>query len=676
MEIIGERRPVANRKYKYSFKIGVDKYAPARWKIFDSNDKDFKKVLYENTNGLFCFQSTDIGKEFILKAYVEIYNTQEVYKTKLAILSDQMKILSVEWRDVNNKPINGRTVGYLDDITLAIKTLYIPMGDILEVTIYEDEAIGSPRCMGTYKTTPINKEGYTELHLKKEMLKLYQQRLNNADTFDESEHEYYVQIVYRDHINRVEEGIQLKIKNVLDAFIKPKVAVKPVVVNVPNPPKKNDKKKIDIIFNVFFDGTGNNMNNTTKRINKQTNQQDDSYKNYYSNIALLYMSLDNQEEKNVINVYTEGVGTNNNGADDMISAGLGEGMDINTPAGMIRSNTGISNNIQKAINSMLKSSKNKRFEGRIENVFINLFGFSRGAATARYFMSKEKEIASKLGLGSRYNVYFNFVGLFDTVASYGLYHKNDVKDLKLNIKDKAKKVVHLIASDEFRKNFMLTDITSSIKAGIGYELSLPGVHSDIGGGYQELEKEERFLGKDIDYKNFSEYDLNVLGKLPEKLNKIKQYYIREGWYLEKQFRVTKDINISSKEYLSSKDITFEYTLYGYREISYVYQLIPLKIMVKFCEKYAQGVKFSNEKLEKNSEMLDNFLLNIEKQILEFALKNDTAKSLKFTSLKNEDLRALRNGYLHLSDKRESFAHKGTYNDEGIPMKRLILNDNK
>ena len=45
MEIIGERKPVANRKYKYSFKIGVDKYAPARWKVFDINDKDFKKVL-------------------------------------------------------------------------------------------------------------------------------------------------------------------------------------------------------------------------------------------------------------------------------------------------------------------------------------------------------------------------------------------------------------------------------------------------------------------------------------------------------------------------------------------------------------------------------------------------------------------------------------------------------
>ena len=653
MEIIGERRPVANRKYKYSFKIGVDKYAPARWKIFDINDKDFKKVLYENTNGLFCFQSTDIGKEFILKAYVEIYNTQEVYKTKLAILSDQMKILSVEWRDVNNKPINGRTVGYLDDIKLVIKTLYIPMGDTLSVTIYEDEAIGSPRCMGTYKTTPINKEGYTELHLKKEMLKLYQQRLNNADPFDESEHEYYVQIVYRDHINRVEKGIQLKIKNVLDAFIKPKVAVKPVVVNVPNPPKKNDKKKIDIIFNVFFDGTGNNKSNTESRIRKkniyyqESNKKNDSYTNFFSNIALFFMNLKDVKNNYIINIYTEGIGTNDNEEDKTL---LGQGLGAS-----IFGSEGIEKKVDKTIAKMQSIIKERSLENKINTAIINVLGFSRGAAAARNFISQRKEIASKLKLENEYKIYFNFVGLFDTVASYGVYHQNDVKELSLDIKGNAKKVIHLVAADEYRENFKLTNIESSIKAGVGYELSLPGAHSDIGGGYRNhLDSDDR-LENEEDFCEKRKIDTTSDNK---KIDKIKNFYKKEGWYKEDDFKIENG------------------SLYGARKLTNLYQYIPLKIMIELCKKYSKTIIFDEEKFKKRSYVkpLDVFLSNLQEEMLKFALENDGINSISFKISDITKLHELRHSYLHLSDSPDdNFVNQANYEKEdGSFKKRDVL----
>jgi len=678
MEIIGERKPVANRKYKYSFKIGVDKYAPARWKVFDINDKDFKKVLYENTNGLFCFQSTDIGKEFILKAYVEIYNTQEVYKTKLAILSDQMKILSVEWRDVNNKPINGRTVGYLDDITLAIKTLYIPIGDTLSVTIYEDEAIGSPRCMGTYKTTPINKEGYTELHLKKEMLKLYQQRLNNADLFDESEHEYYVQIVYRDHINRVEEGIQLKIKNVLDAFIKPKVAVKPVLVNVPDPPEKEMKKGKDLFFNMFFDGTMNNKDNTEAKINYEKSvfngtirertifdirkedkyKNNDSYQNFYSNIALLYKTLIDTKNNNIFNIYTEGIGTEK-GKEDSVMVGGGIGL----------GSTGVVAKVKKALNEM--RNKMNLYEGSIGTIYINVFGFSRGAAAARNFISQRKEIASKLKLENEYKIYFNFVGLFDTVASYGVYHQNDVKELSLDIKGNAKKVIHLVAADEYRENFKLTNIESSIKAGVGYELSLPGVHSDIGGGYKEKEDEKRWLGSNISIKD--------LGEDPNCFDNVKQYYKNEGWYNTEDFKIEKKqilntvqqgVTVVAYQYSIA---AYQYNLYGVRKsLSNNYQYIALKIMVYFCNKYSSKLIFDKDKMIKYviTKEKDEFLYRIQEQILKYAKENDGINSIK-VQLSKEDLHKLRHQYLHRSNQDDDMiAMYGRYK-EGKP-KRDIL----
>ena len=60
-------------------------------------------------------------------------------------------------------------------------------------------------------------------------------------------------------------------------------------------------------------------------------------------------------------------------------------------------------------------------------------------------------------------IIFNFVGLFDTVASFGLIHKNDVSQLNLKMGGKPNKVVHLIASDEYRENFKLTNIDSTIK---------------------------------------------------------------------------------------------------------------------------------------------------------------------------------------------------------------------
>jgi len=87
------------------------------------------------------------------------------------------------------------------------------------------------------------------------------------------------------------------------------------------------------------------------------------------------------------------------------------------------------------------------------------------------------------------NIGIHFAGLFDTVSSHGPSFSNDTRTLKLDTIRKAKQVVHLVAAEEHRKNFSLTDIAST--GNKGRELFLPGVHSDIGGGYREGASEDQ-----------------------------------------------------------------------------------------------------------------------------------------------------------------------------------------
>ncbi|WP_046247525.1 phospholipase effector Tle1 domain-containing protein, partial [Hymenobacter terrenus] len=114
---------------------------------------------------------------------------------------------------------------------------------------------------------------------------------------------------------------------------------------------------------------------------------------------------------------------------------------------------------------------------------------------ARHFVSllnDKTPLATRLGIPQA-EVKIKFVGVFDTVSSYGFTltgFGSDVAELGLDLAGVPEKVVHLAAANEYRENFSLTDITSSLQVGKGYELVLPGVHSNIGGSYGEITNEE------------------------------------------------------------------------------------------------------------------------------------------------------------------------------------------
>ncbi len=109
---------------------------------------------------------------------------------------------------------------------------------------------------------------------------------------------------------------------------------------------------------------------------------------------------------------------------------------------------------------------------------IDVTGFSRGAALALHFANEVDHYFKHAPI--------RFVGLFDTVASFGK-PGNDVNiGWKLTLPNNVERCFHAMALDERRGNFPVVrvkDAAGGNPAGSRLEeVWFRGVHSDIGGG--------------------------------------------------------------------------------------------------------------------------------------------------------------------------------------------------
>lgn len=132
----------------------------------------------------------------------------------------------------------------------------------------------------------------------------------------------------------------------------------------------------------------------------------------------------------------------------------------------------------------------------IKECFVDVFGFSRGAAEARVFCHWLDEILIG-GTLAGVIVHFRFLGIMDTVASAGFLssvgagitggeggHSGWADSHFLRIPASVKNCVHMIAAHELRKNFPLDSISQGGTLPSTYqEFIYPGAHSDVGGGY-------------------------------------------------------------------------------------------------------------------------------------------------------------------------------------------------
>ena len=131
-------------------------------------------------------------------------------------------------------------------------------------------------------------------------------------------------------------------------------------------------------------------------------------------------------------------------------------------------------------------------EDRIENAFkhlqhvwkpgepIDVIGFSRGSATALDFVNKIVDRRHKPGAPQPP---IRFLGLFDTVASFGLPNVGPDKQHDFNFghkltlpKGDVLHCFHAMALDERRQSFGVTRIEGA------HEVWFRGCHSDVGGG--------------------------------------------------------------------------------------------------------------------------------------------------------------------------------------------------
>lgn len=152
-------------------------------------------------------------------------------------------------------------------------------------------------------------------------------------------------------------------------------------------------------------------------------------------------------------------------------------------------------------------------ETAAEAVDVNVIGFSRGAAMARDFAnSVASRIRSGYYLGLRRCVSLNFIGLWDTVAQFGLNGSANPQ-WNLGIPAEAKVVVHAVAVHESRRFYPLESIggSGSTQPGrVRLERGFIGDHGDIGGSHAQGDLSDVALGWMVEQARAAGVQLNAL----------------------------------------------------------------------------------------------------------------------------------------------------------------------
>ncbi|MCP3945006.1 MAG: type VI secretion system tube protein Hcp [Desulfobacteraceae bacterium] len=294
--------------------------------------------------------------------------------------------------------------------------------------------------------------------------------------------------------------------------------------------KKMSHKSQVLRLGIFFDGTGN----------------DDKDKNKFSNIKKL-RDLYNYEKFFQEETYIRGVGT---GSHYEKATGGSFGIDGDE-------------RLEKAVTFVEKrlEERYKKFKLLPSKIKLDVFGFSRGAALARHFTNLINQ--RKISFTGDYSralssiiskIEVSFLGVFDTVGSFGIPGDNDDWYEFFIDESSSKYIYHLVSEDEKRKNFPVQSLIPGKSDGLSpsdfyglvkrgpftrkiYEKKnileelWPGVHTDIGGGYHKSEFEQNAKG-------------NLLSHV--YLNKMLMYAVDKGVPFQKFIPNKKLITIAAQ----------------------------------------------------------------------------------------------------------------------------------
>jgi hypothetical protein len=402
--------------------------------------------------------------------------------------------------------------------------------------------------------------------------------------------------------------------------------------------------------------------------------------------------------------YTEGMGTTGGEEDDLLGSAFGAGL-----SGIVGRSDKAKNIVVQFILKKIKEfevaiQKKGKHLRRIEirEIDFDFYGFSRGSATARYscksflenitknIRNHEEKINVHLIVNSsvkqslldkfllsrspiEYNIIncnpkIKNVGIFDTVASFGIHgtglQQSNVEELHLKSVRKAEKIFHITAGDEFRVNFSLTTIGSAVKVPLSmsnYQISIPGAHCDIGGGYETDESEDKPVIHDVDY---------------QTAEKLAFWFKRQGYVdrILKQIGTDQYIEVSEKPIIQSE--------YGF-ELKEPINLFVIKIM------YQMGLDlwdvYINRPKIYNSYSRIPLCFMRDKFKGEFTFKTDNEDSQLDANLEKikksieteniEEIKKIRKEYIHFSghDWRikgfKAYTQRWLLNNSGNPFKR-------
>ncbi|MGP9831604.1 T6SS phospholipase effector Tle1-like catalytic domain-containing protein [Marinobacter sp. NSM] len=378
-------------------------------------------------------------------------------------------------------------------------------------------------------------------------------------------------------------------------------------------PEEENRPKVRIEAGIFFDCTGNNRDNT------QTYQQQmdecltanaagaiseeecsselsqimgGSYLNAETNVSKLenlYQRTGGQGENCEtivrLSTYVPGVGTKSGDPDDSPSMGLGLG------------DQGILKKIEEGSNDFAFRLSRAVTEP-IDELVLDVFGFSRGAATARHFISREiydttgslyGEYKGRLvkafereGIPWPNKVTVRFLGLFDTVAAVAdldnldfSAHDVDTGCINVNVQpEHVERAVQFAARDERRHNFSLNSLRNE-SGNLPEHFSewvLPGVHSDIGGGYQDRFQERIEVRPPLMFKGKDRRNPEASFEFSRMLQE-RALIKNEGWIGPLNPFATLEIEQERPRSLPGGDVTLR--LWLDREVRGEYSRIPL-----------------------------------------------------------------------------------------------------
>jgi type VI secretion system secreted protein VgrG len=296
----------------------------------------------------------------------------------------------------------------------------------------------------------------------------------------------------------------------------------------------------------------------------------------------------------------------------------------------------------------------------VAKIEFDIFGFSRGSAAARDFANEvlkgsQSVLAKALPMGApilsdsfswtpHTDVSINFIGVYDTVAAIanplvGDLNGNNAYNPGINIflaPDAANKVVQLVARNERRYNFALNSLGAA-------DISLPGVHSDLGGGYLPKAIERILLSKPrkspVDEKT-SFVDANSYKVAQEDLRRLQDQLSQYNLPLEIR---TWEVPFRATGKENRKDMKYVYAaVSSQREVRSDLSLIYYRIMRELAVE--NGVPFRQIPEKDPRLALPAELLPISEKLMAYA----QGKS-KTTGLTSKEEELLFQRYVHLSD---------------------------